>query len=193
MLCSTSHCYGGIAKSFHWMVAVGVVVMYALGLYMTGLDYQHPWYQSSNALHKSLGVLLFGVILLRLAWWVYDTRPVPLDTHSAFSRTLAKVARFGLYALMLLVPLSGYLIATADGRGVDVFGWFHVPTLIHGLSEQEDVAGEVHELLAHLLIILAGFHALVAIKNQVFDHDDTLRRMSFGPSSSCPRNEGDPR
>lgn len=193
MLLSTARRYGSVAQTFHWVVAGWVVVMYALGLYMTGLDYHHPWYQGAPALHVSLGVLLFVVIMLRLAWAVYDSRPLPLDTHSALERTLARVVRFGLYALLVTIPLSGYLISTADGRSIDVFGWFQIPALLSGLPNQEDVAGEVHEVLAHALIILAGLHALAALKHHVFDHDDTLRRMTFMPLRSASPAEGDPR
>ncbi len=191
MLYSTSNRYGGMAIALHWLIALGVVVLYPLGLYMTGLDYGHPWYYSAPALHKSLGVLLFGLIVLRLIWTRFDTRPPPLATHSPIERRLALGMRWALHLLLILIPLSGYMIATADGKPVDVFGWFQVPALIYGLPNQEDIAGEVHEILAHILIVLAGLHALAALKHHLIDHDETLRRMSFMPSRIHSKQEGE--
>jgi len=75
--------------------------------------------------------------------------------------------------------LSGYLISTADGRPISVFGWFEVPALLTSIPNQEDVAGLVHEYLAWGLVILAGLHGLAALKHHFIDRDPTLLRM-FG-------------
>ena len=73
--------------------------------------------------------------------------------------------------------LAGYLISTADGRGISVFGWFDVPASITSIPEQEDVAGAVHFYLAWGLVILAGLHGLAALKHHFIDRDTTLLRM----------------
>ena len=82
-----------------------------------------------------------------------------------------------MYAAMLLIVTSGYLISTAKGSGVSLFGWFEVPALVSGLPEQADVAGAVHYWLALGLLALAGLHALGALKHHLIDKDNTLRRM----------------
>ena len=84
-----------------------------------------------------------------------------------------------LYLGLFGVMISGYLISTADGRGIGVFGWFEVPALISGLPEQEDVAGLIHKYLAWGLVIFAVIHALAALKHHFIDRDATLVRM-FG-------------
>ena len=81
---------------------------------------------------------------------------------------------------------SGYLISTADGRGVSVFGLFEVPASLTGIPDQEDVAGVLHEWLAWGLIILAGLHALAAIKHHFIDRDATLSRMLGGDEPQNP-------
>lgn len=187
MLRSTRQRFGSIAILFHWGIALGVVVLYALGLYLDELGYQDPWFNRAMDLHKGLGMLLFVAILARWLWRRVDVQPVPLETYSAFEQWSSRMMKAMLYLLLVLVPLSGYLISSAEGQPIDVFGWFHVPALISGLPEQADVAGEVHEYLAHLLIALAAVHALAAIKHHVFDHDDTLRRMTFRPLRSSSR------
>ena len=82
-----------------------------------------------------------------------------------------------MYGLMLAMVVSGYLISTADGRGVAVFEWFSVPAITDDVDGMESLAGDWHRWLGWTLIILAGLHALAALKHHFLDHDDTLRRM----------------
>lgn len=189
MLRSSSARFGTLAIIFHWVVALGVIALFGLGLYMTGLADDDPWHASAPALHKALGVLLFGVILLRWAWRLFDARPAPLSSYTTFERWTASAMQWVMYALLILIPASGVLVSTADGHAIHVFGWFDVPALISGLPQQEDIAGEIHEILSWLLIGLVVLHALAAIKHQVFDHDDTLRRMTFKPLRSDEGNK----
>lgn len=78
---------------------------------------------------------------------------------------------------MLVVMTSGYLISTAEGRGVSVFGWFEVPAVISDLPNQATLAGNIHWYSALLLILLAAGHALAALKHHFIDRHDTLTRM----------------
>jgi cytochrome b561 len=79
--------------------------------------------------------------------------------------------------LMLALMIAGYLISTADGRPIDVFNLFSVPATLHGLADQEDIAGEIHEILAWALVLLAGVHALAALKHHFINRDSTLLKM----------------
>lgn len=89
----------------------------------------------------------------------------------------ASLAHGLLYVLLFAVMAAGYLISTADGRAIEVFGLFEVPATITGIEEQEDMAGEVHLVLAITLISLASGHALAALKHHFIDRDRTLKRM----------------
>jgi cytochrome b561 len=82
-----------------------------------------------------------------------------------------------MYVLVFAIMLSGYLISTADGRAIEVFGWFAVPATLQGIDGQEDVAGDVHFYLAVTLMVIVGGHALAALKHHFIDRDPTLRRM----------------
>ncbi|HSH29896.1 MAG TPA: cytochrome b [Thiohalobacter sp.] len=177
MLRNTSTSYGWISILLHWLVALVIIGLFALGLWMTDLTYYDPWYREAPAIHKSVGILLFLALLLRLVWLGCNPRPVPLSNHKPWERRLAHWTHVLLYALPLLVMVSGYLISTADGRPVEVFGWFSVPATISGYDQQEDIAGEIHEILAFILIGLASVHALAALKHHFIDRDRTLRRM----------------
>ncbi|BCO30678.1 cytochrome b [Thiohalobacter sp. COW1] len=177
MLRNTSTGYGWISILLHWLVALVIIGLFALGLWMTDLTYYDPWYREAPAIHKSVGILLFLAILLRLAWRWCNPRPVPLSNHKPWERRLAHWTHVLLYALPLLVMVSGYLISTAEGRPVEVFDWFSVPATFSGYEQQEDIAGEIHEILAFILIGLASVHALAALKHHFIDRDRTLRRM----------------
>ena len=82
-----------------------------------------------------------------------------------------------LYGLLFALMISGYLISTADGKSIDVFGLFAVPAIISDIPNMEDVAGKVHWYLALLLISLTGLHTLAALKHHFIDEDQTLRKM----------------
>ena len=97
--------------------------------------------------------------------------------HKPWELRLASLVHGLLYLLLIVIVLSGYLISTAKGQGIDVFGWFTLPALITGLPEQADRAGLVHYWLAISVLVLAGLHALGALKHHFIDRDNTLRRM----------------
>jgi cytochrome b561 len=92
-------------------------------------------------------------------------------------RLLASSAHALLYVLLFAVMLAGYLISTADGRAIDVFGLFSVPATLTAIENQEDIAGEIHLVLAIVLVSLAAVHALAALKHHFIDRDRTLKRM----------------
>ena len=87
---------------------------------------------------------------------------------------------------------SGYLITTADGQAVVVFGLFEIPATLYGLENQEDVAGAIHDWLATLLIALAALHGLAALKHHFIDRDPTLLRMLGMSASSTTRRKTQP-
>jgi cytochrome b561 len=168
--------YGVVSVFLHWLVAIAVFSLFLLGLWMTGLDYYHPWYQKGPNLHRSVGVLLF---LLLLFWRWRIGVPEPLVSHSRLERVAAHLVHVLLYLVLFGVMISGYLISTADGRPVNVFGWLQVPALVSGIGGQEDFAGKVHLFLAYSTMALVALHLLGALKHHFIDRDRTLMRM-FG-------------
>lgn len=176
---NSSNQYGLVSVMLHWLVAVAILSLFALGLWMTGLSYYSEWYRTAPALHKSIGVSLAALMLLRIMWRVVSPPPAALSTHAKTERVLAGLAHLFLYVGVIVVLVSGYLISTAQGRGISVFGWFEIPAWITGLPEQADIAGAVHFFTAWAVVIVAGLHGLAAFKHHVMDRDDTLRRI-FG-------------
>lgn len=185
---NSSDAYGLIAVVLHWLVAAVVVGLFTLGLWMVELTYYDDWYRTAPAVHKAVGVLLFMVVALRFGWRQLGPHPAPLASHGPLERRAAGIAHALMYVLLLAVMLSGYLISTADGRPIDVFGLFRVPALISDLPNQADIAGKVHLYLAITLVSLAAVHALAALKHQFIDRDGTLLRMLGRTPTATPND-----
>lgn len=167
--------YGPVAIVFHWLTAVAVIGLFALGLWMVELTYYDSWYTESPAIHKSVGLLLFALVLLRLIWRLTNPHPEPIG--QPLEKRLAGAMHRLLYLLMFVVLISGYLISTAKGKPIEVFDWFAVPATVHDLPGQEDIAGLIHFWLAWGLIVLSSGHTLAALKHHFIDRDATLRRI----------------
>ena len=169
--------YGWVSIALHWIAAVAIVGLFALGLWMTGLPYTHPWYNTAPDIHQSVGILLLVLIAVRLLWrW---TNPVPAfePAMPRWERMSARGAHALMYALMIVVLVSGYLIPVADGSWISVFGWFSTPPLVLGIERQADQAGWVHYWSAWILIAVAAIHTLAALKHHFLERDRTLIRI----------------
>lgn len=168
--------YGLVAIVVHWLSAAVIIGLFAVGFWMVDLNYYSDWYQTAPHYHKSVGILLLALTLFRIVWKLVNPSPKALGEN----KTEVIAAKFGhhaLYLLMLTVLISGYLITTADGRGIDVFNWFTVPSMGELFAQQEDIAGDIHEYAAYGIIALATIHMLAALKHHFLDKDSTLTRM----------------
>ncbi len=174
--------YGLVTRLTHWVMAVAIVAMFALGLWMVTLTYYSPYYSTAPNIHRSVGILLLIGLVARFLWRIAN--PKPDDGELApWERTASRIVHWGFYPLLLALMVSGYLISTAGGRPIEVFDWFSVPSLVQrkGL---EDSAGEVHEWLAYLTIALVALHAAASLKHHFIDRSRILVRMWSGPPSS---------
>ncbi len=172
--------YGLVSRLLHWVMAVGIVFLFGLGWWMVDLDYYSPYYNSAPDLHRSVGLLMLALLAVRVLWRAASVRPAD-DDLSAFERKAARLVHWGFYPLLLVLMVSGYLISTSDGRGIDMFGLVTVPAMVveKGLS---DTAGLVHEWAAYAVMVLAGVHAAAALKHHFFDRSAVLTRMWKGPA-----------
>ncbi|MCL1068246.1 cytochrome b [Shewanella olleyana] len=177
MLTNTNKGYGLITILIHWISALTVIGLFGLGFWMVDLTYYSSWYKTAPDIHKSVGLLLLAVTLIRLLWRFISVKPQAHSNHKPWEQQAAKWAHRALYLLMICIMISGFLISTADGRGIMVFDWFEVPSLGSFISNQEDIAGLVHEYLAYSLIALVFIHAAGAIKHQLIDKDSTLSKI----------------
>lgn len=169
--------YGLVSMVLHWGVAVTVFGLFALGLWMVGLDYYDTWRKAGPDLHKSIGLVLFAAMLVRVVWRLLSPPPPPLASYSKMTRIGAAFGHLFLYVALFAVMVAGYLISTADGVGIPVFGLFEVPALLSGLPDQADTAGTIHFYLAWVIVVFAVLHGFAALKHHFIDRDVTLKRM----------------
>ena len=174
---NSAQSYGLVAIVLHWLVVFVVLGLFPLGLWMTGLTYYDDWYKRAPDIHKSIGILLFLVMVVRVVWRSLNVTPNDEPGIGKMQRRIAHAVHLILYLLLFSLMISGYLISTADGRSIDVFGLLSVPAIISDIPNLEDIAGAVHWYLALTLISLVGLHALAALKHHFIDRDRTLIKM----------------
>jgi len=172
---NTASSYGWISIIMHWSMALLMVAMFALGLWMRTLGYYDAWYHDAPWIHKSVGILLLLMLLFRFGWRMYNTRPKLLG--AAWEQTIALMVHRMHYILLFALMITGYFIPTAEGVGIDVFGWFTVPAMTTLDKNTADLIGLIHGYLAWAAMALAAIHALAALKHHLIDDDITLRRM----------------
>jgi len=171
--------YGLVSRLLHWLMALAIVAMFGLGIWMVGLDYYNPYYHSAPDLHKAVGILLLIALAVRFGWRLANVKPSNRSL-TRLEQVASEVVHWGFYPLLLALMVSGYLMSTADGRPIDVFGLFSVPSPGENKG-LEDAAGLAHEILAYVVMALATLHAAAALKHHVVDRDHTLARMWSGP------------
>lgn len=169
--------WGPVSQALHWTIALLVLVMAAIGLSLDELPRSPRWFWVYD-LHKSIGLLVLALVVLRLAWRLYAGAPPPLPGLPRIQRIAAAATHWLLYVLILAMPLSGWLYDSASGlRTLRWFGQFTVPKLV---APDEALAGglhEVHETLFTILVIVVLLHVAAAVWHHVFRRDATLARM----------------
>jgi cytochrome b561 len=167
--------YGAVSRVIHWTMAIAVFALFALGWWMVGLDYYSPYYNSAPELHRNAGMLLLAVLVVRIVWRMGNVKPGN-DGLAPFEQHAARIVHVAFYPLLAVLMVSGYLISTADGRPIDVYGWLHVPAIAE-IKGFEDVAGFVHEWTAYAIMGLAAIHSAAAIRHRFMDKRTAGNRM----------------
>ena len=169
--------FGIITILLHWIIGLAVISEFAMGLYMTGLNYYDPMYTTLPFLHESIGIVLAVAILLRICWAIINVHPDPGQGVAVWEHRLSKLVHIAMHTLLIAVVSIGYLLSTAEGDGISVFNWFEVPALSAIVDQQESFSSFWHYWLAWTLIGFASLHAIGALKHHFIDKDETLRRM----------------
>ena len=169
--------YGMVAKCFHWLIAVLVIGMLTLGYFLDDLPktLQSTFYN----LHKLTGLTILGLMILRLGWALSNVKPIlPADT-TAWERLVERVVHFTLYALLLLMPLAGWMGASAAGKPPVIAG-IKLAFPFHETSKAfTDMMFVIHGNVALALIALISLHILAALYHHFIRKDTILKRMWF--------------
>jgi cytochrome b561 len=176
MLQNSERSYGLVARGFHWVIALGILCLLSVGFWMDSIPYS-PFKGTVYGLHKSFGMTVLILAVLRILWKSLTPQPGHLPTHAPWEITLARIVHTLLYAGMIVMPLSGWVMSSAGQHAVPFFWLFNVPPIAPPNEAIADFALEVHELAAYALILGVGLHYMGAVKHHMIDQDETLRRM----------------
>ncbi len=179
MLKNNNEIYGVIAKSFHWLIGLFIILMLIMGFYMGTLDMSPNTLILYN-LHKATGVAIFFLVLFRLMWRLSNITPKLPDIMPNIQKKIAHIGHFLLYVLMVLMPLSGYFLSVAAGFKVSFFGLFTLPSLIEPSKPLRNIFGELHEVFAISLIVIISLHVIAALVHHFYYKDNILKRMLPG-------------
>lgn len=171
-----SNRYTRTAISLHWLMAILLICLFAVGIYMHELPLS-PWKLQIYSWHKWAGVTAFMLVLVRLAWRLTH-RPPPLPVNMSRPAELAAHAAHALlYLLMIAIPLSGWLMSSAKGIQTVYFGVIPIPDLIAKNRELGNLLKDIHAILNFTLAAVVVVHAGAALKHHLIDKDDVLTRM----------------
>jgi len=168
--------YTATAKGLHWLMAILLLGLLALGFYMSDLPLS-PEKLRLYSWHKWAGVTAFLLVLFRLGWRVTHLPPALPASMPKFMQLAAHAGHLALYGLMLAIPLSGWLMSSAKGFQTVWFGVLPIPDLLEKNKELGAQLAEVHEALAILFILTLLAHIGAALKHHFIDKDDILTRM----------------
>ena len=173
-LLSTEDRFGPLARALHWGIAAAIVILLATGLVADDLPKEIK--ATVIPFHKALGMIALALGLIRIGWWAVD-RNRPGDEPLRWEKWPARFTMWGLLALSLAVPVSGYLMSAYAGRPIMVLGVINIPLLVGPDIPFSKEIKEVHEMLANGLLGLLVLHFAGALYHHFVRRDGILRRM----------------
>jgi cytochrome b561 len=170
--------YSGVAIALHWTGALLILCGFGLGLFMTGLEFSPAKFRY-YAWHKWIGITVFLVTCLRLAWRSIDPPPRAV-AMADWQRRAAATTHAMMYALLLAIPISGWVYSSATGVQVVYLGLIPLPDLVEKDRALGNALKVVHVTLNFVLFSLVGLHIAAALKHHFVDRDPVLTRMLPG-------------
>lgn len=172
--------FGWITRVIHWLMALGLLGALGFGAYLSRIEpsFSNLWMYGA---HKSVGIVLLVLVLVRILWHRLSPPPHSLTEGIApWQISASRWAHRGLYALMLIVPLSGWIGSSATGINVVVFGAITLPNIAPASERWDEIGFLVHDITTKLLMLVIMVHVAGALSRHFGHKDATLRRMLRG-------------
>ena len=169
--------YSRVAVWLHWIIAALIVLNLLLGFFHE--DFEKPVRTAMMNVHKATGLTILALTLARLAWRL-GHRPPPFDpVMKAWEVGLARAVHWLFYALLVVLPLSGWILVSTSGRVTSWFGLFEVaPLPVSRAKDVHELFEEVHELLGYVALALLALHVGGALKHHFEGHRHLIGRMA---------------
>lgn len=168
--------YGLVHWSLHWLTAGLVFWLFWLGWSMVDLPLGLQKFQD-YALHKSLGLTVLALVLLRLLWRRLNHVPALPSGMTRLETIAAKAVHHGIYLLLVLLPLSGWLYSGATASPANLFGYVSVPDLVPANEAAATAFRLIHDVAGKLLVLCLALHIAGAFKHHFVNRDAVLERM----------------
>lgn len=168
--------YGVVAQLFHWGIVALIVLQFALANKAEAFPLGAAKL-ATLAQHKSIGITILALALLRLLWRLLGPTPALPETSSRWRNFAAYATHFVLYALLIAIPILGWLMSSARNFPVSWFGLITLPDFVEPGETAFDFFHQAHEIAAKTLFVLALLHVAAALKHHFIDRDNVLRRM----------------
>ena len=169
--------YDNVAITLHWLVALGVFVLVGLGWYMVGIPKGTPGRAVFYNLHKSIGVTVGMIVLIRVIWrWNHDPPPLPSGTAS-WVVSAARLNHNLMYALLVLMPIVGFVASNFSKYGVKYFGLFQIGPFFAENKTLYDLFQGIHHAASEVLVIAVVLHIAAAFKHLLIDKDGVFSRI----------------
>jgi cytochrome b561 len=172
---STETRWGSIAQAIHWLMAVAIIGNGVVGLIMDEMP-RGMTKLNTFAIHKSIGLTVLALLILRVSWRLFDRKPTD-EPMPRWQRLAARATHGILYLLMLAIPLSGWIYNSAHGYPLQWFKWFNLPALVEKNQALSDIAGESHEILFWVIVVVLVAHVGGALVHHWLERDNTFLRM----------------
>lgn len=185
---STENRWGSVARMLHWLMALAIIGNGIVGLVMDEMP-RGMSKLNTFAIHKSIGLTVLALLVLRASWRLFDRKPDD-EPMPRWQRLAAHATHGVLYLLMLAIPLSGWIYNSAHGYALQWFKLFNLPALSEKNDALSDFAGDTHEILFWVLVVVLVAHVGGALVHHLFERDNTLLRM-LPFARLRPKNKGD--
>jgi cytochrome b561 len=186
---NTRDSWGSIAKTFHWVIAVLVLFMIALG-WTANLMPRSPLRIELFAFHKSTGLVILTLMSARLLWRLVNPVPILPPTLKGWEKAVATATHWLMYAVVFVMPISGYIITTAANVPFKFYKTFSVPMLVAPDRALAHQAADIHEWGFWVLATLLALHISAALRHHFILRDNTLVRMLPGSGRGRPGANG---
>jgi cytochrome b561 len=168
--------YTTTASALHWLIAAGVITQIALGWWMQSIPKIPPGSRlAAFNLHKSIGISIFLLMLVRIAWRATH-RPPALPPMPQWQARAARINHALLYACLVIMPLAGFTASSFSGRPIVYFG-HPLPLWFLKNDSISDVFYGIHFVTSCVLVAAIVVHILAAMKHQLVDRDGLMRRI----------------
>ena len=169
--------YDRAQRFFHWAMAAIILCAIALGLWASFLTPGTGFRRGLLEVHKSLGLTAAVLILPRIIYRLIASAPLADESAGWLSHTAAQAAHLCLYALMIVMPVSGYVSSAAGGYSLPWFGLFQFPRLLDKVPAVSRTGGMLHDWGAWVLYAVVATHLLAVIWHRFVRRDGVLARM----------------